>query len=56
MRVARPNGSRGGGKPRRHGLKRRRLRRALMAASLAIIGLLAAAIGIYLGVVTSYHH
>ncbi len=57
MRVARPNGSRRGGKPRRHGLKRRRrLRRALMAASLAIIGLLAAAIGIYLGVVTSYHH
>ncbi len=57
VRMARRNGSTRVGKLRRHALRRHaRLRRVLLAASLAIIGLLAAAIGIYLGVVTSYHH
>ncbi len=57
VRMACRNGSNKGGKLRRRAIKRHaRLRRALLAASLAFIGLLAAAIGMYLGVVTSYHH
>lgn len=33
-----------------------RIRRILIAVSLAVLGLLAAGVGIYLGVVTSFHH